>query len=121
MFPKVVQVIPMRDFSVYVYFEDGKIVCYDMTPMLELSCQGKQESTPILHSPYGRYCPNTARFSGCPANTAILIREIICPSNLSKEKFRVFHDTRMGGIILTTILVIWYNCLVRMTRIICRM
>lgn len=35
MFPKVVQVIPMKDYSVYVYFEDGKIVCYDMTPMLE--------------------------------------------------------------------------------------
>ena len=35
MFPKVVQVIPMKDFSVYVYFEDGKIVCYDMTPMIE--------------------------------------------------------------------------------------
>ena len=35
MFPKVVQVIPMRDFSVYVYFEDGKIVCYDMTKMIE--------------------------------------------------------------------------------------
>ena len=35
MFPKVVQVIPMKDFSVYVYFEDGKIVCYDMTRMLE--------------------------------------------------------------------------------------
>lgn len=35
MFPKVVQVIPMKDYSVYVYFEDGKIVCYDMSPMLE--------------------------------------------------------------------------------------
>ena len=35
MFPKVVQVVPMKDFSVYVYFEDGKIVCYDMTQMLE--------------------------------------------------------------------------------------
>lgn len=35
MFPKVVQVIPMMDYSVYVYFEDGKIVCYDMQPMLE--------------------------------------------------------------------------------------
>ena len=35
MFPKVVQVIPMKDFSVYVYFEDGKIVCYDMTKMIE--------------------------------------------------------------------------------------
>lgn len=35
MFPKVVQVIPMKDYSVYVYFEDGKIVCYDMTEMIE--------------------------------------------------------------------------------------
>lgn len=35
MFPKVVQVIPMKDYSVYVYFEDGKIVCYDMSHMLE--------------------------------------------------------------------------------------
>ncbi|MDD6035653.1 MAG: DUF2442 domain-containing protein [Lachnospiraceae bacterium] len=35
MFPKVMQVVPMKDFSVYVYFEDGKIVCYDMTQMLE--------------------------------------------------------------------------------------
>jgi hypothetical protein len=35
MFPKVVQVIPMRDYSVYVYFEDGKIVHYDMSKMFE--------------------------------------------------------------------------------------
>lgn len=35
MFPKVVQVIPMRDYSVYVYFEDGKIVHYDMSIMIE--------------------------------------------------------------------------------------
>lgn len=35
MFPKVVQVIPMENYSVYVYFEDGKIVCYDMTEMIE--------------------------------------------------------------------------------------
>ena len=35
MFPKVVQVIPMKDYSVYVYFEDGKIVCYDMSDMIE--------------------------------------------------------------------------------------
>ena len=26
MFPKVVQVVPMKDYTVYVYFEDGKIV-----------------------------------------------------------------------------------------------
>ncbi|GFI05100.1 MAG: DUF2442 domain-containing protein [Lachnospiraceae bacterium] len=35
MFPKVVQVVPMRDYSVYVYFEDGKIVLYDMPQMIE--------------------------------------------------------------------------------------
>ncbi len=35
MFPKVVQVIPMKNYSVYVYFEDGKIVCYDMSHMIE--------------------------------------------------------------------------------------
>ena len=35
MFPKVVQVVPMKDYSVYVYFEDGKIVRYDMSKMIE--------------------------------------------------------------------------------------
>ncbi len=36
MFPKVVQVIPMRDYSVYVYFEDGKIVLYDASKLLRM-------------------------------------------------------------------------------------
>ena len=35
MFPKVVQVIPMKSYSVYVYFDDGKIVCYDMSHTLD--------------------------------------------------------------------------------------
>ena len=35
MFPKVVQVIPEKNYSVFVYFEDGKIVCYDSRPILE--------------------------------------------------------------------------------------
>ena len=35
MFHDVVQVIPYDDYTVYVYFEDGKIVCYDMKPLLE--------------------------------------------------------------------------------------
>ena len=35
MAPKVVQVVPMENYSVYVYFEDGKIVCYDMSHLLE--------------------------------------------------------------------------------------
>jgi len=34
MFHKVVQVIPYEDYMVYVYFEDGKIVCYDARPLL---------------------------------------------------------------------------------------
>lgn len=34
MFHNVVQVIPHEDYTVYVYFEDGKIVCYDATPLL---------------------------------------------------------------------------------------
>ena len=33
--PKVVQVIPFEDYTVDVYFEDGKIVRYDMAPFLE--------------------------------------------------------------------------------------
>lgn len=34
MIPKVVQVVPTEEFTVYVYFEDGKIVCYDAKPLL---------------------------------------------------------------------------------------
>lgn len=35
MFPSIVQVIPTDDYKVYVYFEDGKIVCYDIEPFLD--------------------------------------------------------------------------------------
>lgn len=35
MFPKIVQVVPKPNYTVYVYFEDGKIVCYDVKPMLD--------------------------------------------------------------------------------------
>lgn len=35
MFPKIVQVMPTEEYTVYVYFEDGKIVCYDVKPLLE--------------------------------------------------------------------------------------
>jgi hypothetical protein len=31
----VIQVIPYENYKVYVYFEDGKIVCYDAEPLLE--------------------------------------------------------------------------------------
>lgn len=35
MIPKIVQVVPTREHTVYVYFEDGKIVCYDVKPLLD--------------------------------------------------------------------------------------
>ena len=35
MLAEVVQVKPNDDYTVYVYFSDGKIVCYDVNPMLE--------------------------------------------------------------------------------------
>ena len=31
----VIQVIPYEDYKVYVYFEDGKIVCFDVKPLLD--------------------------------------------------------------------------------------
>ncbi len=34
-FPEIVQVVPHEDYTVSVYFHDGKIVLYDMAPKLE--------------------------------------------------------------------------------------
>ena len=34
MEPTAVQAIPRSDFKVYVYFDDGKIVLYDVAPLL---------------------------------------------------------------------------------------
>ena len=34
MSPKVSRVIPYEDYTVSVFFEDGKTVCYDVSPML---------------------------------------------------------------------------------------
>lgn len=34
-FPIVVQVIPQTDYTVYVYFDDGKIVLYDLSEKLD--------------------------------------------------------------------------------------
>jgi len=34
MSPRIVQVIPTKQYTVFVYFEDGKIVCYDVKPLL---------------------------------------------------------------------------------------
>lgn len=35
MFPDIVQVVPNEDYTVTIYFEDGKIVLYDITHLLE--------------------------------------------------------------------------------------
>lgn len=35
MIPKIVQVVPTKNYKVYVYFEDGKIVLYDVSHLLE--------------------------------------------------------------------------------------
>ena len=35
LFYDIVQVIPNEDYTVYVYFEDGKIVCYDAKTLLK--------------------------------------------------------------------------------------
>ena len=35
MSPKITQVVPTQNYTVYVYFEYGKIVCYDVKPMLD--------------------------------------------------------------------------------------
>ena len=34
-FPKVIQVVPFKDFTVDVYFDDGKIVLFDIKPFLK--------------------------------------------------------------------------------------
>ena len=34
-FPEIVQVVPHTDYTVSVYFSDGKIVRYDVSPYLE--------------------------------------------------------------------------------------
>lgn len=34
MIPQIVQVVPIEDYRVYVYFEDGKIVLYDVKNLL---------------------------------------------------------------------------------------
>ena len=36
-FPTVIQVIPQNDYTVYVYFDDGKIVLYDISTKLNKS------------------------------------------------------------------------------------
>ncbi|MCM1184375.1 MAG: DUF2442 domain-containing protein [Roseburia sp.] len=40
-FPEIVQVIPHEDFTVSVYFSDGKIVLYDVNPLLHMEIFSK--------------------------------------------------------------------------------
>jgi hypothetical protein len=35
MFPEIVQVVPNENYTVTVYFDDGKIVLYNVAPLLE--------------------------------------------------------------------------------------
>ncbi|RCX12748.1 uncharacterized protein DUF2442 [Anaerobacterium chartisolvens] len=42
MFSEIVQVVPNEDYTVTVYFEDGKIVLYDVAPLL-----GKEAFQPL--------------------------------------------------------------------------
>lgn len=44
-FPAVVQVIPQKDYTVYVYFDDGKIVLYDMSEKIN-----KEVFKPLLRN-----------------------------------------------------------------------
>ena len=34
IYPEIVQVVPREDYSVLVYFEDGKVTCYDVSSLL---------------------------------------------------------------------------------------
>lgn len=34
MAPNVIRVLPMNDYTVQVFFSDGKVVCYDVKPLL---------------------------------------------------------------------------------------
>ncbi len=35
MIPEIIQVVPNENYTVIVYFDDGKIVLYDVAPLLE--------------------------------------------------------------------------------------
>ena len=34
MAPNVIRVLPMNDYTIQVHFSDGKVVCYDVKPLL---------------------------------------------------------------------------------------
>jgi len=35
IYPGIVQVVPRYDYSVLIYFEDGKVTCYDVSSLLD--------------------------------------------------------------------------------------
>ena len=35
IYPEIVQVVPREDYSVLIYFEDGKVTCYDVSSLLD--------------------------------------------------------------------------------------
>lgn len=47
-FPEIVQVIPHEDFTVSVYFSDGKIVLYDIKPFLNMEIFSKISNVNIF-------------------------------------------------------------------------
>ena len=50
----IVQVIPYEDYTVYVYFEDGKIVCYDAKPLLDKKVFAPLKNIGHIRSAYSR-------------------------------------------------------------------
>ena len=47
-FPEVVQVMPHEDFTVSVYFSDGKIVLYEIKPFLHMEVFSKVSDIDIF-------------------------------------------------------------------------
>jgi len=50
MAPNVIQVSPMDNYTVQVYFEDGKVVCYDVKPLLAHGIFKKLQNIEVFKS-----------------------------------------------------------------------
>ncbi len=48
-FPEIVQVVPHNDYTVSVYFSDGKIVLYNVKPLLGKEVFSKIKRYQYLH------------------------------------------------------------------------
>ncbi len=51
-FPEIVQVIPHNDYTVSVYFSDGKIVLYNVKPLLGKKVFSKIKDMPSVKNDY---------------------------------------------------------------------